>query len=302
MPKLSVALWATCLTPHLNGVGAWIAGIDAKLAEAKAQGADILVMPELAAIQWLSFAPQGTAYRDEIRWLATQAPAALEGLKPLAQKHGIALLAGSMPVVAAGEYFNRAHLFLPDGRMFAQDKLALTPHEADAKNWNLSPGTALTVIEWRELRLAMPICFDIEQPELGAVLAGLNLDLIFVPAMTDTLAGYHRVFDCAKARAVEAQAAICAVGAVGGTPYRAEPEANVSGASVFLPCEEKLGASGVFAAIPPRGEDKGAGPMLVARDIPIDAIRATRAGAAEVWRGVWSAKHLSVDDPKSKER
>ena len=92
------------------------------------------------------------------------------------------------------------------------------------------------------------------------------------------------------------------VGAVGGTPYRAEPEANVSGAAVYLPCEEQLGATGVFAAIPPRGEDGGVGPMLLARDIPLDAIRATRGGASEVWRGVRSAKHLSVDDPKGKAR
>lgn len=302
MPKLSVALWAVNLTPRLSGIGAWIAGIDAKMAEAKRQGADILAMPELAAIQWLGFAPSGTAYRDEIRWLATQAPAALEGLKPLAKQHGIALLAGSMPVVAAGRYFNRAHLFLPDGRIFSQDKLALTPHEADAKNWNLSSGGTLTVIEWRGLRLAMPVCFDIEQPELGAVLAGSDLDVIFVPAMTETTAGYHRVFGCAKARAVECQAAVCAVGAVGDTPYRAEPEANASGASVFLPCEENLSADGVFAAIAPRGADTGAGPLLVARDIPLDAIRATRGGAAEVWRGVWSAKGLDIDDPRGKRR
>ncbi|MGQ0676360.1 MAG: hypothetical protein ACT4N4_09810, partial [Rhodospirillales bacterium] len=60
MTRLTVALWAASLKPRLNGIGAWIAGIDAKMAEAKKQGADILVMPELAALQWLSFAPAGT--------------------------------------------------------------------------------------------------------------------------------------------------------------------------------------------------------------------------------------------------
>lgn len=300
MTGLSVALWATSLTPRLNGIGAWIAGIDAKLAEAKRQGADILAMPELAAMQWLSFAPQGLSYRDEMPWLARQSPAALDGLKPLAARHGIALLAGSMPVAANGRLRNRAHLFLPDGSLHAQDKLVLTPHEAAPEGWNLAPGDTLAVVEWRGLRLATCVCFDIEQPALGVVLAGLALDAILVPAMTDTLSGYHRVFDCAKARAVECQAVVCAVGTIGETPYRAEPEANISGASVFLPCEEYLGRTGSFAAIPPRDGDPGGGPVLLARDIPIDAIRRGRGGAAEVWRGVWPADRIRVVDPRGK--
>jgi predicted amidohydrolase len=302
MTKLSVALWAASLTPRLNGIGAWIAGVDAKMAEAKAKGAELLVMPELAAVQWLSFAPQGVAHRDEMPWLAKQAPAALEGLKPLAAKHGVALLAGSMPVAADGGLRNRAHLFLPEGAVHAQDKLALTPHEAAPEGWSLKPGDTLTVVEWRGLRLATCICFDIEQPALATVLAGLELDLILVPAMTDTLSGYHRVFGCAKARAVEAQAAVCAVGTIGDTPYRTEPEANISGAAVYLPCEEYLGQTGSFAFLPPRNSDPGAGSVLIAEAIPLDELRRSRAGASDVWRGVWSADKLRVDDPRGKKK
>lgn len=300
MTRLTVALWTTNLTPRLNGIGSWIAGIDAKMADAKRQGADILAMPELAALQWLSFAPRGTAERDEMPWLASQAPSALEGLKALAPKHGIALLAGSMPVAVDGQLRNRAHLFLPDGAAHAQDKLVLTPHESAPGGWNLRPGDTLNIVQWRGLRLAICICFDIEQPALGAVLAGRELDMIFVPAMTDTQSGYHRVFDCAKARAVECQAAVCAVGAIGEMLYRAGPETNISGASVFIPCEEYLGRSGGFAAIPPRDSDPGDGPVLLAHDIPIDAIRRGRGGDAEVWRGVWSVDRLRVVDPRGK--
>ena len=298
MTKLSAALWATSLTPRQSGMGAWVASVEAKMAEAKAKGAELLVMPELAAMQWLGFAPQPLAGRDEMPWLAKQAPDALNALKPLAAKHGIALLAGSMPVAVDGRLRNRAHLFLPDGAMHTQDKLALTPHEAAPDGWNFTPGDTLTVVEWRGLRLAVCICFDIEQPALGTVLAGLELDVILVPAMTDTLSGYHRVFGCAKARAVESQAAVCAVGTIGATPYRAEPEANISGAAVYLPCEEYLGQTGSLAFLPPRDSDPGDGPMLIAEGIPLDEVRRSRGGASDVWRGVWSAKGLRIADPR----
>lgn len=300
MDQVSIALWAVNLSPKLNGIGAWVAGVDARMAEAKAKGAHLLAMPELAAVQWLGFAPQGLAYRDEMPWLAQQSPAALNGLQPLAHKHGIALLAGSMPVSDGGGLRNRAHLFLPDGSVHIQDKLALTPHEAAPDGWRLNPGDTLNVVEWRGLRLATAICFDIEQPALGTILAGLGLDVILVPAMTDTLSGYHRVFGCAKARAVETQAAVCAVGTIGETPYRAEPEANVSGAAVYLPCEENLGQTGSFAFLPPRNGDPASGPMLVAEGIPVDEIRRSRGGASDVWRGVWSADALRIADPRGR--
>ena len=59
MTELSIAMWAVNVSPRLNGLDAWGAKVDAKLAEAKAQGADLLVMPEYASVQWLSFAPEG---------------------------------------------------------------------------------------------------------------------------------------------------------------------------------------------------------------------------------------------------
>src|SRR5207249_7713500 len=41
------------------------------------------------------------------------------------------------------------------------------------------------------------------------------LDLILVPAKTDMLSGFYRVFGCARARAIELQTVVCATGAIG---------------------------------------------------------------------------------------
>ncbi|HLB07325.1 MAG TPA: nitrilase, partial [Alphaproteobacteria bacterium] len=98
MTDLSLALWATNVAPRLNGLPAWLARIEGKLIEARRAGADLLVMPEYACVQWLSFAPKGIGLAQEIGWMAGLGTEAVEGLKPLVARHGVALLAGTMPV------------------------------------------------------------------------------------------------------------------------------------------------------------------------------------------------------------
>jgi predicted amidohydrolase len=300
---LSVALWATNLAVPLNGIDAWAAHVEERLAAAKQEGADILAMPEYAAEQWLSFAPKGLAPHEEIPWLAERAPEAYAAVAPLAARHDIALLAGTMPVKAAeprpGEppYLNRAWLFLPDGRAVAQDKLCLTPAERDPKAWNLTTGDSVEIVEWRGLRMAMLICLDIEMPELSSLLAPHDLDVIFVPSMTEKLSGYSRVFSCAKARAVEMQAAVCPFGVIGAVATGKPRAGNTSGAAVYVPCEEALGYTGTWADIPPRDRVEGPGPVLIARDLPIAEMRELRRGKAEVWPGAWRADHVRVIAP-----
>jgi predicted amidohydrolase len=272
--------------------------VDQQMAEAKAQGARILVMPEYVSAHWLAFAPEGLPKTGEIAWMAEQGEAALAAIRPLVGKHDMALLAGSMPVKAErpGEYLNRAWLLLPDGRTYFHDKLVLTPGEKDPDGWSLSTGDRFTVVEWEELRLGMLICLDVEMPALAAKLAPADLDLLIVPSMTSFRSGYHRVFDCAKARAVELQAIVCAVGAIGVPGPLAGRDTNCSGAAVFLPCERALGETGTAASIGPWNETDGAGPMLVARDLPVAAVRRSRRGAAEVWPGGWDASHVTISD------
>ncbi len=220
MAELAVALWATNVSPALNGLDAWISKIDAKMAAARRQGADLLVMPEYASVQWLSFAPDGISVDREIAWMAGQADVALAALRPLVAKHDMALLAGTMPVDSGDGQVNRAHLLLPEGQEHVQDKLCMTPQEKDPDWWNLETGDTVNLVTWRGLRFAIAICLDVELPALAARLAGLALDVILVPSMTAALSGYHRVFDCAKARAVETQSIVCPV-APSGRPATA---------------------------------------------------------------------------------
>jgi predicted amidohydrolase len=307
METLTAALWAINLEPPATTLAAWVASVEARMAEAQAAGARLLFLPEFACSQWLSFAPPGLRVNQQVPWLASLTGEALAALRPLPARYGVALLPGTMPFAAAGDqdgppqHLNRAWLLLPDGSAFAQDKLCLTPSEQDPAGWLLTPGAAVNVIAWEGLRVAIVVCLDVEFTSLWARLAKLDLDLVLVPAKTDMLSGYYRVFGCAKARAIELQTIVCAVGAVGTPLGHPTVDTVVGGAAAFLPCEAALGNTGIASALEPQAAASGLSPILYAQDLPIGLCRRIRHGAAEaeVWPGSWAADHITVVDPAS---
>ncbi len=295
----TVALWAVNLANPVNDAEEWFARVRTQMRAARDAGADLLVMPEYACEQWLDFAPPGLTEDREIPWLGEVAVSSLPRLAALVEETGLGLLPGTMPHAAPGHaWTNRAHLLLPgaDGVIHGfQDKLCLTPFETEPGAWMLVPGTEFHITEWRGLRLAILVCLDVELPALSARLAPLGIDLLLVPSMTEREAGYWRVFGCAKTRAIELQTIVCAVGTVGPFQTGGRVEPNVSGAAVYLPCEAGLGHTGILAAIGPMKESlEPIGSLLVVRDLPVEAVRSLRAGAAEVWPGSWQADGVGI--------
>jgi predicted amidohydrolase len=284
------------VAPNLES---WAAAVEARAAEAAARGAEVLVMPEWVAKQWLAFAPRDLAGRDEVAWLAEHTPQALDLIRPFAARHHITLLAGSMPVDAPDRsppWLNRAHIFLPDGSGLHHDKLCLTPSERDPDDWNLSTGSMVRTFDLDGVRAAILICLDIELPALSARLAAAGIDVLFVPSYTSRLSGYSRVFSCARARAVELLSAVCVVGCFGkfrtanGTGFQ-----STAGAAVYVPCEPELGMTGILEELPPRSAGEGPGPLLVA-DVPVAKIRALREeSSGEVWPGAWDASQVVIE-------
>jgi predicted amidohydrolase len=305
MDTLSAALWATNLELPARSLRDWANFIEARVRELQATGFQLLVLPEFACAQWLSFAPADLALTEQVPWLASMAEEALVILRPLATRHQVALLPGTMPHRISGtasqgtQYVNRAWLFLPDGREFVQDKLCLTPSEQHPEGWYLSPGSEVNVIEWEGLRIAIVICLDVEFTSLWAQLGKLNLDLIIVPAKTDMLSGYNRVFGCAFARATELQAVVCAVGAIGSPMGIPNFDTVMGGAAAYVPCDSALGLTGIAAALEPHAAASALSPILYARDLPVGYCRRMRQGLAEaeVWPSSWTADHVRVADP-----
>ncbi|MAB00788.1 MAG: nitrilase [Stappia sp.] len=289
-----IALCAFNLALGGQSPAAFVAGVDARLTRAREEGARLLVLPEYVSEAFLAWKPEGLPVTGELAFMAEEGARILPSLEALVARHGIGLVAGSMPVPdGKGGFFNRAHVLLPDASSFVHDKLALTPFELEADGWLLTAGGELGVFEHEGLRIAVLICLDVEMPALSVLLAGLKPDLLIVPSMTSNLAGYSRVFGCARARAVELMAAVAACGCVGVAEGATQPASNVSGASLFLPCEPTLGYTGIGGEIAATDGMDGEEPFLVA-DVPIAEIRRLRSGEAEVWPGAWSARDVIV--------
>ena len=113
----------------------------------------MIVLPEFACAQWLSFAPIDLPTENTMAWLFECGEIALDAIAEMSARHGVSILAGTIPF-AAGQregvptYFNRAWLVTPDGMRHPQDKLSLTPLEAHGAGGITVHGESINVIEW----------------------------------------------------------------------------------------------------------------------------------------------------------
>lgn len=296
----SLASWVLNLAHPVASCEDWIGMVKEALAESKAKGMDMLLFPEYACEQWMKFAPADIKPTGELAWMAGQALShnVIDKLQEAVKETGVALAAGSIPWPVEGKdgaYTNRTWILFPDRDPVVHDKLVMTPFEKSPAGWTLDPGKEVVVFEWRNTRMALVICLDIEMPDLAAKLADKDIDLLLVPSMTEKLSGYHRVFACAKARAIELMLAVGVVGCT-GNPWHGDKirPGNHSGAAVFVPCEEILGFTGLFGEIPVMNKAEGKGPILFSKDIPVGLIRRLRTKGAEAWPGPWDAGHVKI--------
>lgn len=305
MEHISIDLWAANLEVQPQDLATWLARLEHRLAGAAARGAHMLALPEFACAQWLSFAPADLPPTGQLAWLAEIGTAALASMAALVEHYGVALLPGTIPAAMGlrlgGPVFaNRAWLLMPGGEAAHQDKLSLTPLEADSSAGVTLEGDRVNVIAWQGLRIAIAVCLDVEYTALWARLGQLDLDFVLVPAKTDMITGYNRVFSCARARAIELQTAVCVVGAVGEPLGHPVTDTGVGGASAFVPADVSISLDGVFATLPPHGAGAGVDPVLVVPHLPVGQCRRIRNGdaEAEVCPASWPADHLTIEDPR----
>lgn len=297
--SFNLAHWVFNMDHPVGSCAEWINLVQETLSEAKAEGMDMLLMPEYACESWIKFAPPELQFTDELAWMANQAVSnkVIEHLQKAVDETGVALAAGTMPwpVEGMNAFTNRAWILFPQSPAVSYDKLVRTPFEKNPAGWVLHTGDTVRIFDWKGVRIAIVICLDIEMPSLAAKIADKDIDLLLVPAMTEKLSSYHRVFDCAKARAIEL---MTCVGVAACTGYAWHGDVmrlpNVGSAALYLPCELKLGSTGVHATLPVMDKATGKGPVLYSRDIPVGIVRELRRQGAEAWPGPWDAGHIKV--------
>jgi predicted amidohydrolase/ribosomal protein S18 acetylase RimI-like enzyme len=230
--------------------------------------ADFLLLPELVSAQLLSAEDAITA-KEGMRRLAAYRDR-FEGLmRDLAVKHGLTIIAGSLPVLENGRLLNVAFTCLPSGQVVAQPKLHITPTERNA--WGISGGYSLRPIDAPKSRIGVLICYDIEFPEAARYLADLGAEILFVPFCTDTRQSYLRVRYCAQARAIENQLYVALAGNVGNLPDVGHLDINYGQAAVLTPSDFAFARDGIAAEA-----DSNEETVLIC-DVDLNALHAVRS-------------------------
>lgn len=155
----------------------------------------------------------------------------------------LTILGGTHLTKKEGGLHNTAHLFLPSGELYQQDKIHMTPCEIDP--WCLGRGDGVKVFDTPAGRLAIQVCFDSEFPEPTRLAAEAGADLILVPSATDDKQGFWRVRYSCHARAIENQVYIVHSALVGGLPVRFL-EQSVGRSGIITPCDIPFPQGGVL--------------------------------------------------------
>ena len=198
-----------------------LADIKAAIIDARAQGAQLVVLPENCCSMGRQFAT------------AEQFDALSVTIAGYARTYGIYVLAGSLPcpyrsdgmVVPDGRLRQVSLLFAPDGRQVARyDKIHLfTATVADKQgSYNeaatFEPGTqtVVTTLEANNsvYQLGMMVCFDLRFPALAQRLRQAGADLLSAPAAFTYLTGQAHWSLLLQARALDSQCMV--IGAAQG--------------------------------------------------------------------------------------
>lgn len=183
--------------------------------EAVAQGAQLVVLPEYFPII-------GAVDADRVRARETFGFGPIQAwLAETAQRHGIWLFAGSLPLAAESldKMRNASLVYNPAGECVERyDKVHLFGFRKGDEAYDeasfIEAGNRPVAVDTPFGRIALSICYDLRFPELYRTLA--PVDLILVPAAFTETTGRAHWEILLRARAIENQCYLLAVGQ-GGT-------------------------------------------------------------------------------------
>jgi predicted amidohydrolase/GNAT superfamily N-acetyltransferase len=203
-----------------------------------------VLFPEFFTMQLLSYIKE-PAPALAVRRLAKLAPDYEALFMRLARETGIYIIGGTHPVIQRGHVFNAAHLFTPNGQVFRQKKVHLTPTESGP--YQLSRGHGLYLYHTDFGNIAILVCYDVEFPEVARVMAEAGAEILFVPSCTDGREGFCRVRYCAQARAIENQIYVAITGTVGNLPLVPYMATNYGQAAILTPSDYFFARDGIAA-------------------------------------------------------
>lgn len=221
------------------------------------QGIDLLVFPEYAGLEMLSFAT--------LEQLDSYLPDYLKMFEELSLKHQMLICNGTHVVKTSEGMFNRSFLFAPGKKPGFQDKCVITPFEAE--EGIVTAGNRMRLFETELGKIGICICYDSEFPPLVRKLVDAGAEIILVPSYTSTMQGYYRVFLSCRARALENQCYVVQSPLVGQTDI----EIAYGAASISSPVDNGFPEDGLIAVGTPNR------PETVKAEIDLSKLKTVRS-------------------------
>lgn len=211
MQDLTLALWQT---PYPATTHEALQRLDDTAARARAQGAHLLITPEMALTGYAVGAERVAALAEP-----RDGPLA-RAVADIAQRQDVAIVYGYPEHNPGGKPFNAAQAIAPDRKPLAHYRK--THLFGDLDRQQFSAGDAASqLFTWRGWRLGLLICYDLEFPEAARGLALQGADAVLVP--TANMTGFDEVQNIlVPARALENRLFVAyanACGSEGSTRY-----------------------------------------------------------------------------------
>lgn len=181
------------------------------IAQASAQGAELLVLPEY-------FCGMGLQDTDKLAWAEPLGKGPIqEAIAGWAQAYGIWLVGGTVPVQsgAEGKVLNTSMLFNPQGQRVAHyDKIHLFRFATDTERYDeaavIEPGVLPVVADMvdrsgQQWRLGLSVCYDLRFPELYRQHVAQGAHILLAPSAFTYTTGFAHWELLLRARAVENQ-------------------------------------------------------------------------------------------------
>ena len=202
---------------------------------------------------------------EAIRKLAEYTEEIKLKFKEFAISYNINIITGSMPLVENNCLYNVGFLCRRDGSIEEFRKIHITPAESYA--WGMVGGDKIQTFDTDCGKIGILICYDSEFPELSRILAEEEMKILFVPFLTDTQNGFHRIKRCAQARAIENECYVAIAGSVGNLPKVSNMDIQFAQSAVYTPCDFAFPTNGIKAEATPNTE------MILICDIDLSLLQ-----------------------------
>lgn len=179
--------------------------------------------------------------------------------------YNINIVTGSMPLLDKEGLKNVGYLCRRDGTWEQYEKIHITPSES--QHWGMVGGNKLKVFDTDSGKIGILICYDVEFPELARLLAEQEMQLLFVPFLTNTQNAYIRVRNCAMARAIENECYVAIAGCVGNLPKVNNMDIQYAQSAVFTPSDFAFPTNGIKSEATPNTE------MTLIVDVDLDLLK-----------------------------